>query len=704
MLRNPLLPLRSTQRQTHKHSLSITSRRRHSYLSAARTFSLHIWRRIPLSLRVVLALICVLAFGAVLWKGEDLPSVKVKHRLGFGRNRASTEGEAGAQREVLIPARSPPGTTLRERPPNPGLPPPAGERPPRPKRPARRDPPPHPPSIPPRPGSFPSHQFLPSGLMRVNPNGRHPIYDLVEFGERQWRERMDRQSSTLAEAVGEYKRRWGRRPPRGFDSWWAYVQKHNVQLPDEYDQIMLSLEPFLAHSPADLRRLQASTRELPGTYTIVASPSTGRLELATSNFPESEQDLGVLRAREQLELMRGFGESWVDDQGERTSVEREIVSATGRWEATFSIGEPRVVGDWEMGRERREKSQRREYMNLFRKPVHDLGWPEACSPNSALRLSFPDPPELPARPQSPKTFIFDHQASMSPCSNPSLIHLSGTFLSPPEGEGKNRLLFSVSKTELHEDVLYVPSQTWDEDSELEWEEKTDERLLWRGSTTSGILVSPELAWNASQRIRLVSLLNTHDSSAWPVLLPRGAGERVGQPEERRQAWMNNLFSDAHFTREPVHCRLGGCETLGESFDFRRPLTAEKERTHKYVLDIDGNGASDQFGQLMRSKSLLLKASVFGEWWTGRIQPWVHYVPVQLDLSDLYDIMTFFRGDVGQGGRGEHDVLARKIAYAGREWSERFWRKEDVVAYTWRLLLEYGRVVSDDRNDMNFEMK
>lgn len=29
-----------------------------------------------------------------------------------------------------------------------------------------------------------------------------------------------------------------------------------------------------------------------------------------------------------------------------------------------------------------------------------------------------------------------------------------------------------------------------------------------------------------------------------------------------------------------------------------------------------------------------------EWYNQRIQPWVHYVPVKLDYSDLIDSLTF----------------------------------------------------------------
>lgn len=65
----------------------------------------------------------------------------------------------------------------------------------------------------------------------------------------------------------------------------------------------------------------------------------------------------------------------------------------------------------------------------------------------------------------------------------------------------------------------------------------------------------------------------------------------------------------------------------------------------------------------------------------RIQPWVHYVPIQLDYSDLYDALSFFSGDIW--GDGEHDDLARKIALAGRQWVSKYWRKEDMVAYMFR---------------------
>ena len=65
------------------------------------------------------------------------------------------------------------------------------------------------------------HLFRADGLLQVNPNGRHPIYDLVERAEAEWDEKLKKQSKTLDEAVAEYERRYRRAPPKGFDKWCA---------------------------------------------------------------------------------------------------------------------------------------------------------------------------------------------------------------------------------------------------------------------------------------------------------------------------------------------------------------------------------------------------------------------------------------------------------------------------------------------------
>lgn len=118
--------------------------------------------------------------------------------------------------------------------------------------------------------------------------------------------------------------------------------------------------------------------------------------------------------------------------------------------------------------------------------------------------------------------------------------------------------------------------------------------------------------------------------------------------------------------------------------------------------MDGNGWSSRFKRLMTSNSVVFKSTVYPEWFTQRIAPWVHYIPIQIDYSDLYDALIFFRGDLS--GHGAHEDLANKIAGRAREWSLKFWRKEDMVAYLYRLLLEYARVMDENRDSLNFELE
>ncbi|SRR6266436_2042232 len=64
-----------------------------------------------------------------------------------------------------------------------------------------------------------SHLFRSDGLLEVNPNGRHPVYKLIEHAEAEWDKKLKRQSKSFHEAVAEYEHRYHRAPPKGFDEW-----------------------------------------------------------------------------------------------------------------------------------------------------------------------------------------------------------------------------------------------------------------------------------------------------------------------------------------------------------------------------------------------------------------------------------------------------------------------------------------------------
>jgi len=230
-------------------------------------------------------------------------------------------------------------------------------------------------------------------------------------------------------------------------------------------------------------------------------------------------------------------------------------------------------------------------------------------------------------------------------------------------------------------------------------------------------------WRNAQRQRLVGLFqhghnDTTDERIIPVHDPEEGGNEE-PPIEISATELNLDLMDISFGDTPVQCDPDLCPVLERELNFIYERQSHPDGyKYRYVMDVDGNGWSARFMRLLLSNSVILKATVHPDWFTDRIQPWVHYVPVKVDFSDVYDIMTFFRGvktslipknsdaetsseaDEGER-RGEHEELAAEIAKAGREWTQRFWRREDMDAYLLRLLLEYARVMNDDRDAMSF---
>ena len=88
----------------------------------------------------------------------------------------------------------------------------------------------------------------------------HPIPKLMADAQTKFKTMISGQSKTLAEAVKEYNRRYGRNPPKGFDDWFAFAKENGVKIIDEYDQLVRDLEPFWDMGGEELRRRAVQVR------------------------------------------------------------------------------------------------------------------------------------------------------------------------------------------------------------------------------------------------------------------------------------------------------------------------------------------------------------------------------------------------------------------------------------------------------------
>lgn len=49
----------------------------------------------------------------------------------------------------------------------------------------------------------------------------------------------------------------------------------------------------------------------------------------------------------------------------------------------------------------------------------------------------------------------------------------------------------------------------------------------------------------------------------------------------------------------------------------------------------------------------------------------------------------------------HDIVAQAIAFQSRDWANRVLRDEDITVHMYRLLLEYGRLLDDNRDSIGY---
>lgn len=237
-----------------------------------------------------------------------------------------------------------------------------------------------------------------------------------------------------------------------------------------------------------------------------------------------------------------------------------------------------------------------------------------------------------------KVFIHDHRAAMDPCYHPEHLFLEGQFISHYEGPSPHRVLipqFSSSSTTMHYDILPIPPRGWGDEelqAEIPWDQKYDERLLWRGANT-GMLYHVGNHWQQSQRVRLVGLANNVEDDV-TVLRPPRTGEdlvQVGEGEKWQRARVNPAMFDVGFSGSPIQCDESSHAELIRDFDWRRRMTVRESDRYKYVIDVrndlfsyilrilhmfsqvDGNGWSSRFRRLMGSNSVVFKSTVYPEW-------------------------------------------------------------------------------------------
>jgi hypothetical protein len=154
--------------------------------------------------------------------------------------------------------------------------------------------------------------------------------------------------------------------------------------------------------------------------------------------------------------------------------------------------------------------------------------------------------------------------------------------------------------------------------------------FWRGAT-SGNPADPALGWRTLPRVRLCEI-GRESAGA----IDAGITLVVQIDDDAAEAWLRK-------------------EDL-----VRASVTQDHIVNYRYQIDIDGNSCSwsGLFSKLLTGSTVLKVESFLGyrQWYYDRLVPWMNYVPVARDLSDLADKVKWLQAN---------DDAARRIGERGR---------------------------------------
>jgi len=542
----------------------------------------------------------------------------------------------------------------------------------------------------------------------------HPIDDLRTKADQVFNNLLAREARDIRAAEQAYHDRRGRRPPPGFDAWFSYAQARNaVIVEDFFDRIYDDLAPFWAIPPLELRQ---QARDW--IFRVVVRNGT------------------MSKAGDEVDR------PWLDLWGDLVGTIAEYLPDMDI--AINEMDESRIIAPWETVNEHMLLAQRTrrivpqsDLVTSFNNtavregeefPPFDFAWLHngpywehavlGCPPDSPARkgfvadYDFTKPPTLPTSypAHSYQGYVQNWTLTKSPCDNPDLQGLHGTFVEPLSISNTRKLfpMFGGSKLPMNNEILLPPAMYWTKDEFYSggsdhgspWEDKRD-KIIWRGAASGGRNKAEN--WTRFQRHRFLAMINgTTVRGAEKSGISPPNFELPGYGAYHLQAmktgflgdWLDNI-ADAAFVHllcfpdtEPPFCPY-----TNPWYSVAESMPMKLQYAYKYLPDLDGNSFSGRYRGFLLSTSLPIKATIYDEWHDSRLVPWKHFVPMDNTYVDIYGILEYFLGAGNIAGR---DEAAKSIALGGKEWAEKVLRREDMQIYVYRLLLEYARLCDDDR--------
>lgn len=534
-------------------------------------------------------------------------------------------------------------------------------------------------------------------------------------------------SDSLQVAVSEYTSRYHRLPPPNFDKWFAFAQERNCLVIDSYDQIYDDLLPFWGMDPSFIRENSIARNSAFTTIMINRGHDNAvHVEAISGDFNDPITDM-IRTFAQWLPPMQIIFNPGPEPQ---VTISYSTLSKLQRLAQKSAKSSPEtVVNSFTPSSSWGDPVPPSDQLPFTPSPLHLSRWDayllQSCPFSCPARRHPYTARTLCTRcsaPHSVGQFLHNVSLALNPCLQPDLHTLSSFLASPATspltGYPFSQLIpiFSGRKIQGYNDILFPTPESYVSRHATELpNQKTfselEDKLFWRGDAPSSGL--PTHSWQGIAEQRLVSLAHQGPpGEKIPFLLPLDKdGNKFIYEYVRLEPISAQLQVDAGFSAIPSANFPDSEESSAQNVQFAVSANLDDpdlERFDKrYLLSMDSNPPG-QFVQDLRSNSVAMRAGIFREWWEERLTPWLHYIPLDMRWQGLHSTLAYFGGLAGTVKGVEVEMKSgfeegRWVADEGRKRVESVMREADAEVYLFRLLLEWGRVVDDRREELGFRL-
>lgn len=565
---------------------------------------------------------------------------------------------------------------------------------------------------------------------------RHPLSDLIYKGhieEDRWLRHV-KTSRDLPIAVQVYQERHeGRNPPPYFHEWYK-VAKDTVVV-DEFRQIDRDLAPFRKIPAKYLQQRVKIMSNVPGVETITIKPN-GEVSHSDAGDDQRNRELDEL-----VKTISTFAKYLPDmvlpinlDPLPRVLPSWNEAQSAARADLSTVVDflQSRTTNDHHNGESEVEAGQEAEPVSMTSaRNLQDMHL-AACPPTSKSRTSphwrISDFCFACIRRHSKGPIVTKWDKSLEICYQPDIYHLHGFFMTQSSKALLKELLplFGPSKIDGFSDIIIpMPSTiipTPDNDTQLS-DRKDD--LYWRGKIGEHSLSTQAL--RGSHKFRLMHLATDPDPTevvTMVLALPQDSAEQdQEQLKKKGKKKAKDEFGYERVTareakqvssfnlqlEKTAPCLETTCALAEAAFPVTAGVSPAEALEHRYILLTDEeDGPPLGLISALRSASVPFLSTIFRTWYTERLLPWLHFVPIDTRYQALHTTLSYFTGTEGRPAVNGRDAKMKDhlkdgqwIARQGQKWADKAIAQKDLEVYLFRLLLEWGRLIDDDRDKIGF---